>query len=50
MTLTGDYAVAKNFDLLGELRYDKADKGFVDNAGNLKDSATTFVVKAIYKF
>lgn len=55
ITLTGDYAATKNFDLLAEVRYDKADVNganffFVDNAGSFKGNATTAVIKAIYKF
>ncbi len=58
VTLTGDYAFAKNFNVLAEVRYDKGDydddisvvEGFVSNDGTLKDNNTTLIVKAIYKF
>lgn len=52
VTLTGAYAVAKNFDVLGELRYDKnsAAGAFVDSSGAAKDSQTALIAKALYKF
>lgn len=58
VTLTGDYAFAKNFNLLTEVRYDKGDyndagstvEGFVNKSGMPKDNTTTLMVKAIYTF
>ena len=51
VTLTLDYAAAKNFDLLGELRYDKgSDAVFLNGTDPLKDSQGDIALKAIYKF
>ena len=45
-TLTGDYSAAKNFDLVGDLRY----ATMKDDTAGGKEKDTTAVIKAIYKF
>jgi hypothetical protein len=52
ITATVDYAAAKNFDLLGEVRDDMGDKVYPDSgkSSGFSDSQPEFEVKAIYKF
>lgn len=47
ITLTGGFALAKNFDLLAEVRSDKIDGS---TAFDGEDSGNTVAVKGIYKF
>jgi hypothetical protein len=49
VTLTGDYIASKNFDLVGDLRFNKGIPAATTSAGD-SDKGTAFVVKAIYKF
>lgn len=49
ITLTGDYSLAKNFDLLGDVRYQKGDAADY-TSGSDGDKGIAAVVKAIYKF
>ena len=51
VTLTLDYAPAKSFDLLGEVRLDRSDKSvFPDGTNPNKTHDGDVAVKAIYKF
>lgn len=52
VTATVGYAAAKNFDLLGEVRYDLGDNVYADSStsSGYTDNQTEFEVKAIFKF
>lgn len=51
VTATADYSVAKNFDLLGEVRYDLGDQLYPNPGGTLlSDKEGELEIKAIYKF
>lgn len=52
ITVTGGFALAKDFDLLAEVRQDKFDDAepFVDGDGNTDDAGMTVALKGIYKF
>ncbi|NDU90939.1 MAG: hypothetical protein G3I08_13880, partial [Ferrovum sp.] len=50
-TLTLGYAPVKSFELRGEIREDRADKGlFAESNGILSQSMTTYGLQGIYKF
>ena len=50
-TLTLGYAPTKNFELRGEVRGDRADKGiFLDSNGTPYQSMVTTAVQGVYKF
>ena len=50
LTYTLDYTAAKNFDLLTEARYDKADTNAFGTATASKTNQVSLELKAIYKF
>ncbi|MGH8461072.1 MAG: outer membrane beta-barrel protein [Stenotrophobium sp.] len=50
ITYTVDYVAATNFDLLGEVRYDRANTDIYGIAGSSSNSMGALELKALYKF
>jgi hypothetical protein len=49
-TTTLAYLAADNFELRGEMRFDRADQAVYTDGANLSKSLTTLAVQALYKF